>query len=194
MIRNALVAHQNAGYDLAYSDALGRDPKLVGAAIRHFGSWGAALEDAGIDYASILKASRARRAQRISKWNKEAIVQAIRRLRQRGESLAYSAVKNRHLALLTAACLKRHFGSWRAAVEAAGVSYQEEKERSRGSISHRRRWYRELVREQITFLREQGVNLKRRGTLKRFRALVRVATEAFGSWEKALAAVEPQRR
>jgi len=55
-------------------------------------------------------------------WREEDIIERIRALRNAGESLKSTNVRKNYPALYSAAC--RHFGSWRDAVEEAGIDYE----------------------------------------------------------------------
>jgi hypothetical protein len=83
---------------------------LIATARRRFGNWGAAVERAGIDYSSIRRRRR---------WTKEAIVDGIRSLREKGVRLQSSDVRREAPALFAAACKPRFFGCWSKAVEAS---------------------------------------------------------------------------
>jgi hypothetical protein len=83
---------------------------LIATARRRFGNWGAAVERAGIDYATIRRRRR---------WTKESIVEGIRSLRDKGVRLQSSDVRREAPALFAAACKPRFFGCWSKAVEAS---------------------------------------------------------------------------
>jgi len=79
-------------------------------ALSLFGSWGAAIRSAGLDYDKI----------RIYKsWTKSFIRNWIRREWKRGRDIRSGAMKRNENALYTAAC--RRFGGWYPALRAAGV-------------------------------------------------------------------------
>ncbi len=80
------------------------DPALAGAAVCYFGSLEAAWEAAGLDPPA-------------GRWTRRRIVEAIQDGYVRGLPLACAGFKDRKLA----AAAKRHFGSWREAVDAAGL-------------------------------------------------------------------------
>ena len=77
-----------------------------------------------------------------------------------------------------AAC--RNFGSWRAALESAGLK------------SVRQRWTKQLVIQAIRARQQAGLPLTSH-VFKQDGALVRAADRHFGSWRQALAAarIEP---
>jgi hypothetical protein len=83
---------------------------LIATARRRFGNWGAAVEKAGIDYASVRRRRR---------WTKEMIVGGIRKLKERGVKLHSGEVRKEAPALFAAACKPRFFGSWSKALGAS---------------------------------------------------------------------------
>ncbi len=87
-----------------------------------FGSWRAAVTEAGLDYDAVLAA---RRAAFEPKWSHDRIKDAIRERVRNGQSLAPSKVKKEDGALIVAATKKSGFGGWREAVEAAGFVYSD---------------------------------------------------------------------
>ena len=91
---------------------------MVAAAYRQpsLGSWRAAVAAAGLAYE--------RAAPRQRKWTRPRIIAAIRQRYVRGEELSYNQIKRSQPYLLAAARAPRNFGSWRAAIEAAGLDYQ----------------------------------------------------------------------
>jgi hypothetical protein len=81
---------------------------------RYFSSWSNAVKAAGIDYDNILEAGKARRREKLTKWSKEEVLEAI----QQAESKNLLTTYRDRLALYSAA--RREFGSWKQALEAAG--------------------------------------------------------------------------
>jgi hypothetical protein len=78
-----------------------------------------------------------------SPWSKESLVAELRRLHSPGNDLSLVAVKHRHSGSLLGPALHR-FGSWRKALEAAGIPYF--------AVARVREWNKELV---ITELRKR---------------------------------------
>jgi hypothetical protein len=104
----------SGGADLSWTAvAHGSDRALAAAAVKPsgFGSWDAALGEAGVGDVAMLRRSR--------RWSARTIVAAIARRRGDGLQLNAKAVEGDEAALITAA--RRRFGSWSAALEAAGV-------------------------------------------------------------------------
>lgn len=142
----------------------------------HYGSWRAAVHAAGLDYSSI------KRGEQI--WSKERIVRAIRRHHEEGADLLSVEFKRANRQLYSAACVKRYFGSWRRAVEAAGLDY----DRIRGQHF----WSREKIIAQIRDLHAEGRSLSWSAINRDYPGLYRAARrkENFGSWRAALRAAD----
>ena len=92
---------------------------MLAAAYRNpsLGSWRAAVEAAALDYEQA--------AARRRKWTRPRIVAAISQLHHQGRDLSYTGMKQRHPYLLMAARRVDNFGSWQAAIEAAGLDYKQ---------------------------------------------------------------------
>ena len=87
-----------------------------------FGSWRNAVEASGIDY---------ERVRNNKKWNRDRIVNEIRRLHEEGSTLRpWNLRKKGMVKLLSAA--NYHFGSWKKAVLASSISYDHARNRSNG--------------------------------------------------------------
>lgn len=84
---------------------------LVAAACALFGAWGGAIEAAGIDYA---------RVRRQRRWSRSLIIKEISRLRDAGFRLTTTAAVRQESRALHAAAVG-YFGSWAAALRAAGI-------------------------------------------------------------------------
>ncbi len=140
----------------------------------HFGSWRAAIKKAGLDYSKI------KRGEQV--WSKEKIIRELVSAYERGEDLLSADFKQRHKKLYSAACAKRYFGSWRKAIEAAGLDYQK--------IRGQHFWSKEKIIQTIRELKRQGHPLNWSAINKDCPSLYRAARrkENFGSWKKALRA------
>lgn len=93
------------------SRALANDASALRAqAVARFGSWDGALRRAGIDPTRV----RLKRT-----WERADVVAAIRERRRRGLALNAGAVNREFVALARQA--SQHFGSWDAALKAAGI-------------------------------------------------------------------------
>jgi len=118
IILETIRALHQAGVDLSPASIRRSHPALFAAARSrsHFGSWRAAGEAAGLDYNSIKRRSGPR--------TPEEVARAIREAFERGEDLLSGDFKRRYKSLYLAARSKRCFGSWRKAIEAAGLDYE----------------------------------------------------------------------
>jgi hypothetical protein len=117
------------------------------------------------------------------KWTAESIIAAIRRLHDEGADLSPTGIRRTHSALFSSARSKSHFGSWRAAVAAAGLDYSQIK---RGEQV----WSRELVVQGIREAYDRGEDLLSVDFKNRHKKLYSAACAKryFGSWRKALIA------
>lgn len=140
----------------------------------YFGSWRNAIIAAGFDPREVCRRKR--------KWTAESIIQRIRELHAQGEDLSHSAAKRNHQYLVVVAIDPRFFGSWRKAIEAAGIDYKE--------VSKHEYWSQERIRERIRTLHEQGESLSHEEAKRNHGALVSAASSPryFGSWGEAIRA------
>ena len=68
-------------------------------------------------------------------WDKERIRQELRRLHRAGRDISYNALAKKQQSLVSAAAY--HFGSYRKAIETAGIPYDV--------ISRRPRWTKQII-------------------------------------------------
>lgn len=134
-----------AGHELMQSRIAAIDSRLTSAAIRYYGSWGAAVAAAGIDYARVAAAGRQSRSAKVTKWTSVRIQEEIRGLHEAGEELSSAVVRRKHLALYATARRKEHFGSWAAAVTAAGINYDGVKQDATARRRRQARWKKQLL-------------------------------------------------
>ena len=92
---------------------------MLAAAYRDssLGSWRAAVAAAGLNYEEAVP--------RHHRWTRPRIVATITQLHQQGKDLSYTGMKQQHPYLLVAARRADTFGSWQAAIEAAGLDYEQ---------------------------------------------------------------------
>ena len=140
----------------------------------HFGSWRAAVEAAGFDYDDCKRVKQ--------RWTRDEIIKRICELHAQGEDLLDPEFKTRYRSLYLAACAHRYFGSWRRAVEGAGLDH----ERMRES----RVWTRNRILRTIQCLAHEGKPLGWAYIEQHEPGIYRAARrkENFGSWANALAA------
>lgn len=160
------------GIDLSYSNISSHYLPLMRAATRYYGSWAEAVKAAGLDYSKIRK---------YHSWNRQRIIERIQELYQRGEDLSWRNVMTRLDPKLAAAAAKpKHFGSWRKAIEAAGIRYQD--------VCRYNRWDEETIIRRVRELYEQGVPLNAKNIEEQDISLITAARRYFDSWDKALQA------
>jgi hypothetical protein len=116
-------------------------------------------------------------------WDKERIVDTLRQLHKRGEDLSYNKLAKRHQSLVSAAAY--HFGSYRKAVERAGIDY--------AAVTRRPRWTKQLIIAQIKQARRKGEDLHWSAVTRRrdelgLAAFASLQPRLFGRWDKALQA------
>ena len=83
------------------------------------------------------------------RWTRKAIIEEIRTLHTAGDELNYSSAEENHLNLVRAAAW--HYGTWKRAIETAGLSYDD--------ISKYRRWNRERILKGILDYQAAGGDL-----------------------------------
>jgi hypothetical protein len=145
---------------------------LLRAATRYFGSWQAAIEYAGLNYDDIRK---------YRSWTKDRIVERIRELHAQNADLSWRHVSlTLDPSLAAAATKKSHFGSWRAALDAAGLDYDE--------IRRYHDWSEDEVIRRIRDMYAQGEPLNAKSMEKKDITLITAARRRFPSWDKTLTA------
>lgn len=109
--------HQE-GQSLRWKEVCMEDRKLAMAAIYAFGSWRKAVLAAGID--AVTRSNE-------TKWNRRRIVAAIQLRAQQNLPLSTGTVDREDGPLSCAA--RRYFGSWRNAMQAAGLDMEHYRKR-----------------------------------------------------------------
>lgn len=115
------------------------------------------------------------------KWSKDAIAEEIRKMHTEGVDLNYAMIAQEHVALLRAAT--RYFGSWRSAIEFAGLDYEE--------LRRYRSWSKERILENIRELHASGEDLSWRNVSTVVAPQLAAAAtkhKHFGSWRGAVTA------
>src|SRR6185436_17934310 len=157
--------HRN-GKDMNYAAIASNEVALLRAATRYFGSWRAAVEYAGLDYEQI---------RRYKTWTRDRILERIRELHKEGQDLSWRHVSTEVDPQLAAAATKRkHFGSWKSAIEAAGLTY--------GSIRRYRQWTEAAVIERVRELHAEGRDLNAKSMEEFDITLITAARRRFDSW------------
>ena len=144
--------------------------ELLAASIRYFGNWQTAVEAAGISYEQVRK---------YRKWSKEAIIQEIHDLHARGVDLSFRAMAlSQHNAMVYAAIRPKYFGSWKVALEAAGLESEE--------IYRYRSWDESDILGEIRRLQSEGADLSSKAMDESSNRLIATARRRFGNWGQAL--------
>lgn len=171
-IADEIVRMQREGEDLNYAHIAQDQVALLRAATRYFGSWRSAVQFAGIDYEEIRK---------YKTWTRDRIIEAIHELHSRGVDLSWRHVSTQvDPQLAAAATKKKHFGSWRAAIQAAGLDYTE--------IRRYRQWSEKAIIERVKELHAEGRDLNAKSVEQYDITLITAARRRFDSWHKALEA------
>ena len=115
------------------------------------------------------------------RWTRKSIIAEINRLHEAGEPLNYSTAETTHLNLVRAAAW--HFGTWRHAVEAAGINYE--------SLSRYQRWSKPRIVERIRDLHKQKQDLSWRAVSTQIDPRLAAAAlrpGGYKSWREAVTA------
>ena len=119
--------------------------------------------------------------QRNKNWNEQLVTEEIRAWQEVGKPLYSHYMRQNYQELLAAGI--RYFGTWRTAIEAAGIPYD--------SVRKYRDWSKERIIETIKRLEKDGVDLSFRSMmLSKYAPMVyaSIRPNHFGSWKDALTA------
>jgi hypothetical protein len=167
-----IVSMYESGENLNYSNIANTNITLLRAATRYFGTWEAAVNFAGLDYSQI---------RRYKSWSRDRIVSRIRELHSQGTDLSWRNVSlNVDPQLAAAATKKSHFGSWREALESAGLDYD--------SIRRYREWDDERILKMVREFHDRGTGLNAKNMEIEDITLITAARRRFDSWHQALIA------
>jgi hypothetical protein len=114
-------------------------------------------------------------------WSEQTVAEEIRAWHESGKPLYSHYMRQNYQELLAAGI--RYFGTWRSAVEAAGIPYD--------SVRKYCDWSKERIVETIQRLQKDGVDLSFRSMmLSKYAPMVYAAIRPnhFGSWKDALSA------
>jgi hypothetical protein len=143
---------------------------LYSAARHWFGSYSGAVEAAGLDYRQV-------RQMEMGRWNRKTVVQELRKLRREKVPLHHAAIERHRADLVLAAY--RYFGSYRAAVKAAGLPYERIRIREMPS------WDKKRIIGELRRFKAEGHGLWKRAARRKEPYIVRAAKRCFGSYERA---------
>jgi len=108
----------------------------------------------------------------------ESVVRALQRLRSEGADLSSSRLRYSHPTLLSAA--KRRFGSYAAAVRAAGIDYSQ--------ICRLQYWTKKRVLAELRQRHREGIDLSHVALGRTDRPLLSAAEQYFGNYRSAIRA------
>ena len=172
----ALKKLHKQGAELSYNALARQQQSLVSAAAYHFGSYRAAVEKAGVDYAEIVRRPR---------WTKAGIIRLVKDARKAGHELHWSAITKRRDELGKAAFASlqpRLFGSWDRALHAAGLDADD--------VNRYRKWTRETVVSELR-ARHRDQDAVNSGAVQRDDpGLHAAAVRHFAGYDQALRAAK----
>lgn len=143
---------------------------LYAAGIHWFGSHRNAIAAAGIEYHRVSHRSA-------NHWDRKSISRLLRKLRREGKPLHHAAMDRTYPHVVVAAY--RYFGTYRNAVEQAGLNYEQVR------VRPPRTWSRPRVQRELRKLRQSGQGLWERQVRRNNSYLPRVAKHLFGSYRAA---------
>jgi len=114
-------------------------------------------------------------------WTRQAILDEIRRMHKAKEDMSFASLEKNHLSLMRASAW--HYGTWRRAVEEAGIDYE--------TLSRYKRWSKERIIARIQELYAEGQDLSWRAISQEVDpalAASALRTNGFGSWPEAIEA------
>ena len=158
--------------DLSYSGLSRENLPLLRAAARFFGSYPLAVAAAGLDYDEL---------RRYRSWTNARIVERLQELATQNADLSWRHVSLKLDPTLAAAAVKRHhFGSWRAALEAAGLDYD--------TIRRYHDWDEKEILRRIQERHTTGKPLHAKALERDDTALITAARRRFPAWHESLVA------
>ena len=144
--------------------------ELLAAGMRHFGGWKEAVRQAGFCYEEV---------RRYRKWTNESIQETIQKLYSEGVDLSFrSMMLSTYAPMVYASIRAQHFGSWRNALQAAGLPSEE--------IYRYRSWDDQVIINEIQKLHQKGTDLSSKKMDDSSNTLIATARRRFGTWEKAI--------
>lgn len=159
------------GKTLCRVDILRKEPQMKRfcyAATHQFGNWGKALRAAGLRPDAV--------RNRESLWPRTRVIAGIRHRYEQGRFLNTDLMLREDIRLHAAG--RRHFGTWKAAIESAGINYRN----VRGGL---RGWTKPKTRRALQD-RMNGGRIQPRYILESAPSLYRAAIHHFGSWDAAI--------
>lgn len=170
LVQDEIKAWHAAGKPL-YSHFVRKNfQELLAAGIRYYGNWQAAVAAAGIVYDDVRK---------YQNWSKPVIARKIQELYQQGVDLSFrSMMLSKYNSMVYAAIRPNHFGSWKAALTAAGLAPED--------IYRYRSWDEETIIDEIRKLKQEGADLSSKTMDETANPLIATARRRFGNWGNAV--------
>jgi len=184
----ALRQRMKAGQVLNWTAVMSQHRSLGAAARKHFGSYDRALKSAGLDPNKIRKLPVPNGLYK----SKVDVIAEIRRRRLFERPLNYvSVVKGEHKNIALYQKARRLFGSWQAAIKAAGLTYGDV------AVRHLRDWTGPDIKKALAQRARDGLPLMAkavRNDSRRQIGLYGAAMRIFGNWNAALraAGIDPK--
>ena len=172
----ALQARYRQGLPCHYQAVVREDEALSGAGRRCFGSWNAALTAAGLDPDDIRYPAVEKRPAGF--WSEERVVTMLREHAAAGHTLAAHTMDAREPGLVPTA--QHLFGSWEAAVTAAGYDY--------AAVRLTQPWTSDDVVARIQAADRQGADLSDQTVQALAPDLYGAARTHWGGWRQAVEA------
>lgn len=148
------------------------------AGIKHFGSWANTIRAAGFNYSDIIEQPYMKTPyDERMRWTDELIAEEILDLYSSGEDINSQHMQRYHAQLFYAGT--EHFGSWKNAVEYAGIDYLNVRK-------YVEKWTSEMIVEEIKKMKRAHIPLNYSSIEKHNASLVQKACDIFGSWDNAL--------
>ena len=167
-ITKELMKLKKKGEDFTYTGFERRHRQLAPMALYYFGKWDNALSSIGV------------KLERPEGWSKERIIKEIRVLKEKGVDLSWRAMRKQGYGPLHAMS-HFYFGSWRRAVNKAGLDYNK--------IKKREDWSKEKIITTIKDLHRQGIDLSYNALRKAgYGKLASMGIHYFPNWGKAIEA------
>lgn len=180
----AIRARHAAGRPCHYQAVVRDDEALTGAARRYFQSWNGALEAAGLDPRTIRWPRIAKRPAGF--WSRDRVLALLREHAAAGHALAAHAMDAREPGIVPTA--QQLFGSWEAAVTAAGYDY--------ALVRLTQPWTPDSVVSRLQSADRGGADLSDQTVQMLAPDLYGAAQTHFGGWAPALTAagLDPDQR
>ena len=176
------------GEPINYSSLRVRHHTLLSAIYYHFGSLSEAVVATGFDpekqrWPKFGTTKGVRTTRTI--WSKEKIISEFQAIKLSGEPINHLALRKNHYQLICAA--KNYFGSYKAAMEAAGFNPDQERLKSGPAKgSSQRKWDKDKVITELQGLKTNGESISIGLLRKNHSSLLYAMKYHFGSWAEAV--------